>query len=124
MPEEAGTLATQEYVAEHGGSLGYSVYTALITQEGTDEPTVTVLGTNTIGVIVWALSDPGIILGTLTGAFTENKTFFVPPTLNQAGFVNISRISANQIGIRTTDITDNPVQGYLTSASFEVRVYT
>lgn len=52
----------------------YDVYTALLSQSGTDDPTAIILE-NSIGAIVWTRDDIGIYLGTLVGAFTENKTF-------------------------------------------------
>lgn len=60
-----------------GGSLGYSVYVAILTQAGTGSPTVTVLQ-NTIGDIVWSRLGPGIYYGTLTGAFDQSKTVTIP----------------------------------------------
>ena len=55
----------------------YKVYTALLTQSGTDAPVATILE-NTIGDIVWSYSSPGNFLATLNGAFTENKTVCPP----------------------------------------------
>ena len=54
----------------------YKVYSALLSQSGTSNPTATVLE-NTIGNIVWARADIGRYSGTLTGAFTADKTFIL-----------------------------------------------
>jgi len=50
------------------------VYKALLTQISTNAPTAIVLE-NTIGDIVWDYSDEGEYSGTLSGAFTDDKTF-------------------------------------------------
>lgn len=51
----------------------HKVYTALMTQSGTSAPTVIILQ-NTIGNIVWTWDDPTkIAIGTLAGAFPQNK---------------------------------------------------
>jgi hypothetical protein len=52
----------------------YTKYVALITQSGTNDPTVIELE-NTIGPIVWTRVSAGIYEGTLTGVFTVNKTY-------------------------------------------------
>ena len=56
-------------------SLGYTVYTALITQTGTDAPVATVLQNTTGGTIVWTRNSTGRYLATISGAtYTANKT--------------------------------------------------
>jgi hypothetical protein len=52
----------------------YRIYRGLISQSGTDAPTVIVLE-NTLGDIVWSYNSTGSYSGTLVGAFTTNKTF-------------------------------------------------
>jgi len=52
------------------------IYKGLITQIGTNDPTVVVLE-NTIGNIIWTRFNPGEYIGTLAGAYTLNKTYFV-----------------------------------------------
>lgn len=53
----------------------YKVYVALLSQTGTDDPTVIVFE-NTIGDIVWTRQSTGVYRATLVGAFPTNKTFF------------------------------------------------
>ena len=53
----------------------YKVYTGLMSQTGTNAPTVSVLE-NTIGNIVWTYSGVGSYQGTLVGAFPSGKVFF------------------------------------------------
>ncbi len=56
-------------------SLGYTVYTALITQTGTDAPVATVLQNTTGGTITYARTSGGDYTVTVSGdLFTVNKT--------------------------------------------------
>lgn len=118
---------TGEVKVGPGGSssVGYQAYTALLTQSGTGDPTATVLGTNGIGAIVWTRNSAGNYTGTLTGAFTANKTWLICQKGDGSGsFVNglLSRSSANAL---TLDVRDNTaaVQDNFTNMSIEVRVY-
>lgn len=54
----------------------YKSYVALLTQTSTNAPIPIVLE-NTIGTIVWTYDSTGSYIGTLTGAFTVDKTFLV-----------------------------------------------
>lgn len=54
----------------------YKVYSALLTQSGTNAPTATVFE-NTIGNIVWTREGTGYYYGTLANTFTVNKTFVI-----------------------------------------------
>lgn len=61
-----------------GGSspVSYKVYSALLTQSGTDAP-VAVIQENTLGVVpVWAYADVGYYTLTFAGAFPNDKTLF------------------------------------------------
>ena len=60
------------------------IYSGRISQTGTGIPTVAT-GVNTIGNIVFTRSSIGQYLGTLTGAFTTNKTTITPGS--QASFI-------------------------------------
>jgi len=64
-----------------GGS-SYLVYSAYLSQSGTDAPVAAVLE-NTIGAIVWTRVSVGRYAGTLAGAFTLDKT--VMPGFNYNG---------------------------------------
>jgi len=63
-----------DQVNNNSGST-YKVYTALMSQSGTNAPTVNILE-NTIGNIVWTYSATGSYQGTLVGAFPSGKVFF------------------------------------------------
>ena len=56
-------------------SLGYTVYTALITQAGAAAPVATVLQNTTGGTIAWTRSSTGRYVATISGkTYTANKT--------------------------------------------------
>lgn len=57
----------------------FKVYTALLSQSGTDAPVPTILE-NTLGNIVWTYFDIGVYRGTLIGAFPINKYFGPSPS--------------------------------------------
>lgn len=103
--------------------LSYKVYTALLTQTETSDPTAIILE-NTLGDVVWTRVSFGYYNATLTGAFTINKT--------------ASIISNNDLYRQSTDVQDtnvitvstnyplspfNGVDGRLTDTFIEIRVY-
>lgn len=69
----------------------YLAYTALLTQTGTDAPTVTVLENTLGGTVVWTRDDVGSYKGTLAGAFVNNKT--IPGTSGNVGIVGNGQAS-------------------------------
>lgn len=108
-----------------GERIAPKIYTALLSQSGTGAPTAAVLGTNEIGSIVWTRSSTGVYVGTLSSAFTSNKTWLICQKGDGSGsFVNglLSSTSANTVSLSVTDnagsVTDN-----FTNMSIEIRVY-
>jgi hypothetical protein len=67
----------------NGGGASYLVYTALLTQTDTDAPVATVLENTLGGEVVWTYEAEGTYTATLTGAFTENKTYVYPGSQTQ-----------------------------------------
>lgn len=119
----------------------YKVYTALLTQTGTDAPVATILE-NTLGNIVWTRINPGQYMGTLAGAFTTNKTVspqfpalafesngtFTPISANgnpQLGWINMYCQNINEINIDTYDMTGMEEWSTILGSTFlvEIRVY-
>lgn len=102
----------------------YKKYVALISQSSTSAPTVHELE-NTIGPIVWTRSAVGNYLGTLTGAFTANKTYAMISNVEPNGIVRIGT-GLNFISIITTDL-HNPTaalhDSHLKNNTLEIRVY-
>ena len=103
----------------------YKKYVALMTQTGTAAPTVVVLE-NTIGDIVWTRDSTGIYEGTLTGAFTLDKTYTMMSVVLVDGIVNVFRFSDDVVRIATTNL-HSPIAAYHDSHLFkntiEIRVY-
>jgi hypothetical protein len=102
----------------------YKVYTALLSQSGTNAPVATVLENTLGGTVAWSVSSVGLYLGTLTGAFTLNKTvgFISGDQSSDKGYgidnlssIDYIRTSTRQAGV----LTDNQ----LNKASIEIRVY-
>lgn len=108
-----------------GERIAPKIYTALLSQSGTGAPTATVLGTNEIGTIVWTRNSTGNYTGTLSGAFTANKTWLIVQRGDQTGsFINniLSWTSANAVLLTTQDNAANPTDNF-TNMSIEIRVY-
>jgi len=70
-----GWLNLDQFVEERAGGLPYKVYTALLTQSGTNPPVAIVLENTLGGTPVWTRDSAGNYNATLSGVFTENKTF-------------------------------------------------
>jgi hypothetical protein len=94
----------------------YTKYVALITQSGTNDPTVIELE-NTIGPIVWTRVSAGIYEGTLTGVFTVNKTYVMISQLDITTMVGAYAKTIDIIQVDTTNDTD------LFKNTLEIRVY-
>ena len=105
----------------------YKVYTALLSQSGTSAPTAKVLENTLGGPIVWTRSGIGQYIGTLTGAFTDQKTIIFVNRSNPAATAFDTNMAANVININTVGYTTFSnsayVDGQTNSASIEIRVY-
>jgi len=69
-----GGTASQFVKGDGSLTVGYKVYTALLTQSGTSAPVANVLENTLGGTFVWSRTSAGLYLGTLTGVFIGNKT--------------------------------------------------
>lgn len=109
----------------------YKTYKALLTQTGSNAPSATVLQNEFSAPIVWTRVSAGYYVGTLTGAFVNNKTFIKPlsfangtnPTPAAALFL-ISNIDANTVEVYT--YSDNGVtiaDDLLSKNCVEIQVY-
>ena len=101
--------------------VGYTAYTALLTQAGTAAPVDTVLKNNTDYTYTWARTGPGTYTITASGnAFTNNKTLV---------FYNLGEyaFSIGQPWVRTSDAVITISlggDGRITNGSFEIRIYS
>lgn len=106
----------------HIPSVPSKVYRALISQTGTDAPTVVILE-NTIGNIVWTRDSAGTYFGTLAGAFTTGKVFL--PSLDQRHNSEIDLLAGdeNYVEVNSYDASDVLADDLLAGRSLEIRVY-
>ena len=104
-------------------SVSYKKYVALLNQTGTAAPTSTILDNTLSGIITWSRSATGEYEGTLTGEFTDNKTFVII-TITQSGQVLAVRKNNNTVKVYTFTDLGVAIDGYLTNASIEIRVYS
>jgi hypothetical protein len=103
----------------------YKKYIALITQTSTNAPTVIELE-NTIGPIIWTRSAVGVYNGTLTGAFTADKTYATLSQVVENAIVLIRPKTTSIIEITTTNLhspTAAKHDAHLTKNTIEIRVY-
>lgn len=108
-------------------SLGYTVYTALISQTSTNAPTAKIIQDTIPASLTWSRTSAGTYAITASAdTFTENKTivFINYGGPNSDGLPpKWTRTSNTQIKIITQDETAVLDDGVLTDAAFEIRVY-
>ncbi len=108
--------------------LGYTVYTALITQAVTAAPIATILKNNTTATLTWTRTANGKYTVTADSSiFTANKTIvFInygkPPS--EAVLPKWVRISDTAINVSTQDEQGGFDDGVLNGAAFEIRIYS
>ena len=77
-PSEFETNIKLIFPGYAGGGAGFpagtKMYTALLSQSGTDAPVATVLQNTLGGTVVWTYFDFGVYQGTLSSAFPASKT--------------------------------------------------
>lgn len=100
----------------------YKVYTALLTQTGTNAPVATVLENTLGGDLVWSREDVGIYTGTLNEAFIENKTGVLLNSVDATGTYESYVESVNNVKIITISAETNE-DDYLNNSFFEIKIY-
>lgn len=110
-----------------GGSSTYKVYSALLNQTGTANPTAVVMENTLSGSIVWTRDGvAGHYTGTLTGAFTNANIFYLTNNFGNASApigVEVLKIDNNSISLWTragASTSDGLLNG---KTSIEIRVY-
>jgi hypothetical protein len=105
--------------------LPYKVYTALLTQTGTTEPTAIVLE-NTLGPITFVYNGTGTYAVLSSGLFTTNKTafFITPNNAGTGGGTAIQALTPSQANLWSyLTNTGFGIDGVLNTATLEIRVY-
>lgn len=124
-----GWLNLDEFVKENSGGNSYKVYTALLTQEGSNPPTAIVLENTLGGDVVWSYAAPGVYKGTLTGAFPEDKTamFITSTRWNGDALMFMSLWGGdipNAVAVETVDFPTNTSENdLLYKTTVEIRIY-
>ena len=108
---------------------GYKSYVAIMNQSGTSAPVATIVK-NDIGNIVWTRNSSGIYYGTLSGAFTVNKTICIAPNGYDDGYEdNVctrfypGRLITHPVIISTQTTNGSYIDTRLNRTCIEIRVY-
>jgi hypothetical protein len=131
---KAATLALKvaELANQGGGgaTLPYKSYVAFLNQIGTSAPTATVVYNDLGGTIVWTRNFAGTYTGTLSSAFTANKTicFLRSAVLDdylEGRAYYLGRSTNNTVSITTISFNNGGVatDGVLVDTGIEIRVY-
>lgn len=116
----------EEIDAMFDSRLPYKVYTALLTQSGTNAPTAIVLENTLGGTIVWSRANQGQYVGTLANAFSLDYTI-VFATTGWKGTIltNAFPVNINSISVETFSTTDSlyRVDDSMDKTAIEIRVY-
>ena len=115
---------TVQSVASFANSynLGYTVYTALITQTGTAAPVATVLQNTTGGTFTYARTSGGDYTVTASSSlFTADKTIVF---LNGGSAENNHDIAWRRASGTVIDLKTHNSDGKFTAGSLEIRIYS
>jgi hypothetical protein len=125
-----GSLSVNGTEINKNGGLPYKIYTALLTQSGTDAPVATVLYNDTTLTFNWVRFGNGIYYAQPAGINYSNVAIFINPGYD--GIAPLPLTSAKSgggpIGSAIWLYTQTPATGIsvdskLNSASLEIRVY-
>jgi hypothetical protein len=110
----------------NGNSIGnYRVYTALLTQTGTDAPVATVLE-NTLGIeIIWQYNNPGNYTASTPNLYSDpSKVVFIINNSQNFG-INGGENNVNEIYLNTYSLPGDGslADNLLYNAFLEIRVY-
>lgn len=118
-------IATTAFVLANGAR-PYKVYTALLSQSGTNAPVATVLENTLGGTVIWSYVSTGRYNGTLSDAFTSNKTACLINNGQPNAACSAFSFSTSVIRIITASFFSSPApasDGQLNGATIEIRVY-
>lgn len=103
------------------------LYSAVLAQSGTSAPTATVNANSLSAAVVWSRSAEGTYIGTLSGAFIENKTQVlvqvVPLQSGNEFQASGKRLTDNTIQVTVRDFAGNLVDGF-TILYVDIRTYS
>ena len=130
---------TRTVVADASGNLSavasvdsrpYKVYTALLSQSGTNAPVATVLENTLGGTVVWSRGSVGLYIGTLDNGFSSTLSKVIifisggEPSQNATGFYNALPNHINSVQVNTRNTSGSLADSLMsTGATIEIRVY-
>jgi hypothetical protein len=100
----------------------YKKYIALVTQSGTNNPTVQVLE-NTLGPITWVRLTAGNYEAQSLNEFTPSKTYLMVNQNNSSGITYLTYASDSQLFLQWYDFTGSQLDGNIYEITIEIRVY-
>ena len=104
-------------------SLGYTVYTALITQAGATAPVATILQNTTGLTFAWTKLDTGQFVATVTGTpFVEGK-FWAMSSAKVPQVTSIVRTSTNTCRLDVIESQNGNALNSLVEGYIEIRIY-
>ncbi|CAI2769160.1 hypothetical protein [Flavobacterium collinsii] len=101
----------------------YKVYTALLSQSGTNPPVATVLENTLGGLPVWSRAGLGSYSCTLTGTFASNKTVVFVTRTGNVNTLSASQNTADSVSLSCYNPGGSSAEMNLNLVSFEIRVY-
>lgn len=101
----------------------YKVYKANISQVGVSAPTDAVFDNTLSASITWAYSAVGTYTGTLTGEFTNKKTWIIIQSVLSSAIISATWTDVNTITILTKNLAGALTDVKLADTSIEIRVY-
>jgi hypothetical protein len=120
---KAGTIDVTQSITVNGqtvGGLPYKVYTASLTQEGTDNPSAVVLE-NTLGFeVTWVRESEGEYTLTLPSG-TDISKFFIILGINNLNTDGVS--ISDKLGVQSITINTNAGDDSLSNSGIEIRMY-
>jgi hypothetical protein len=104
------------------------VYKAVISAAGLMDPYVHAVVDNTLGDIAWTRNFDGYYIGTLTGAFVDDKTFCsvsneVYEDGTSAQICSLTRVNANTVKLKVFDALSGDFASNLNLANVKIEVY-
>ena len=120
---KAGTIDVTQSITVNGqtvGGLPYKVYTASLTQTGTDNPSAVVFE-NTLGIdVTWVRTGVGVYVLTLPSGTDVTKIFILLGINN----LNTDGVSiSDKLGVQSITITTSGNDDILNNSGIEIRIY-
>lgn len=101
----------------------YKVYSALLNQADTDDPTANILENTLGGTLVWTRVGVGEYLATLNGLFLENKVLILITANEGNQIIGGFRNSNNDVYLSKKDLATGLYTDGLVNINIEIKVY-